>query len=1490
MSANRLTLVLALVISLCGCWKRNAADKLDKKDGRPLVKDTDLSQGDSSNEPGKNKQADKNNSLDGQNNKSSGGGNSDRAGTGTYEKALALAVEQLGDIPPAPEGFTGESLPADTEIPADIQARVTTYDDGYIDDAIAFTKHAHPTVRYKAIERLRFIDNDDYDLDKIVEALRAAMQDPVVKNQLIAIDTLDHYKQNARNALLQLFQLALDPQEDIRKAALDCLRILGPASEPLTPALIQLLKKPDYPDHFKVINVLGEVGPSAVAAADPMMPFIEKHYYSDLSAALGKINATGHVLNLLQSSDEDMQSKGAVAVQHLQTFDSAMTPILIAMSTKDDFSAKIESVDALAAIRPTTKKIVAALGKATTDKENLVRSSAIQALGKIDPKMEEAIPFLVAATKDSYEFAADQATEALGKFQSSPEMRLNLILDQMMGTTEETYSQNDAIKNGAADFYPILMKMVQDKSIDEAKRAVALFATQQVFFTDEFRSNNKQNEFNNLLKTLFQNDNSVQVKSACAILVNRFSDHDISRDAYLPVLIESLHESNIGFVRNNTVEYLADVAWRMEPAEQQKVAKAFNELLLDDDKNIRSSAAYKLHDCEEAASLAIPNLLTVAKRPAQDGDYSRSWAVISIGKIGTQPDKSIPVLMQILKDDQSDLRGDAIVSAAKVIAKNNLPADDLIPLIKNCLEQKKGYLPPWIRAAGELGEKGAPLTSLLAKQLDDKSTFDDAANALGKIGPHATDAVPKLIERAKALSGYDRNHMLEAIAEIGTHADEFVAAYPELAKDIENIGDVVEVLTVYGEKAKPLAPEVAKLLELKGLSSKRRVIEFLVSCKANDPVIIENIKRIATSENEDNYVREYADEALETLAPTDSYVIAKKMQSVARMGPAESKKYFEPLGERASTILDAGIKSPESQMRIAIAKILPNVLPPEQAIEKLQTLLGDPDANVQQNAAVQLDQLGVCTPKVLGPLTKSLANEEFWNTRWQLAALGAGVIDPMLTLMLDPQQDIQLRIKIAETFNSYSSSYRPGQLPSVLVDALAADDALNQRLATIAAVNLGFSNDAHAPVLIGAVNDKDSEIQLRTNALQTLGKIRFTDGYPTKEVLQHVIEIAKGETPELVDIAFEILQSIKLDENQIDSLLSLYNDEKTSERAFKTICYRNTSSDKFLPFLIDALKSDDSDNRSEIRYAINKYLPAATDQIISIFVDTNASESVRLNAGILLLNSNIKLNDSQQPIVKNLLADKSPQLKLTAANLLAKSGLQTDNLSQQLFDSLKSDNYQLRNSAIQSLINSPDLLNPIRDKLFDALVNSGNEQFRDAALRLLTVQKDLTDQQANQVIDAYFATKENSRYPFNRAIVQSEKLRQSLVSRFEKSDNRKQKATLKLFAGVQQNDDFDRKPLIDLARSVFESDAGDLQLDAAIALASLHRESSDVAEVLIQHLYDSESESVNYDVKRAINQMKDLKPVLPYAIRLLDKRSRRIRSITAIPESWSGCG
>ncbi len=572
-----------------------------------------------------------------------------------------LRPADFSDIPPAPQGFTGEDQAADAPIPEDGQRKLKSYDDGYSASLIEILTYPNPKVREEAVERLGYLDEEEHDIPAVIQALRGALKDPVLEVRSAAAYRLAGYEAKAKNALPELAAMLNETDKDLLDNVLYAIGMIGEDAAPLVPQLVEMLKKEEQPNRGDVINALADIGPASRPAI-PLLVERLQYFNDDAAIALGMIGAEQELQQAMVSDTQFIRKHGAQGAEHLPAHSPTTVNLLIKMVTGDSYEyTRSAAAEALSAVRPTTKEITLALGEATKDENETVRREAAIAIGKSEPTFDEAIPFLVELTKDEEEWVREVATSALGKFKGSPEKRLAVILDQLVDGIEAYSGQTAALQKGAEEFYPLLQQMAVDSELDEARRGAVILSLKELYSNGDFLTDEIDEELGALADSLMGADQPATVRGAAAMLY-RFNRN---KNEYYPrhtaAFVAGLNDATYDQVR-------MDAALILSYKKKTEAIPGLIEMLKSPKQKLQDAAVDGLGDFRQDASPAIPALIKLA----EDKEHPRRYAPITtIGKIATQPELTEPALMKLLDDEEEHVRNNAAKALINVIAQND---------------------------------------------------------------------------------------------------------------------------------------------------------------------------------------------------------------------------------------------------------------------------------------------------------------------------------------------------------------------------------------------------------------------------------------------------------------------------------------------------------------------------------------------------------------------------------------------------------------------------------------------------------------------------------------------------------------------------------------------------------------------------------------------------------------------------------------------------
>lgn len=242
----------------------------------------------------------------------------------------------------------------------------------------------------------------------------------------------------------------------------------------------------------------------------------------------------------------------------------------------------------------------------------------------------------------------------------------------------------------------------------------------------------------------------------------------------VPALIKALADEN-EYVRNFSAISLKEIGPNAKDAVPALIK------LLGDDAIFRTAQ----DALGSVGKEAIPDLISVFPEPKGDSETEeakrlrwriRNRAVTVFGTIGGV---AVPDLIEILKSEKDDMSQDF---AAEALGDIGPAAKEAVPALIQHITESNRYKK---KATEKLGQYQWTLKSFLETLRDSDVLW--GARALGKIGPDAKDAAPKLLSLLQAIQNEEFNankHVLiEALGGIGPTASASVPTLIQLLKD-----------------------------------------------------------------------------------------------------------------------------------------------------------------------------------------------------------------------------------------------------------------------------------------------------------------------------------------------------------------------------------------------------------------------------------------------------------------------------------------------------------------------------------------------------------------------------------------------------------------------------------------------------------------------------------------------------------------------------------
>ncbi len=340
-------------------------------------------------------------------------------------------------------------------------------------------------------------------------------------------------------------------------------------------------------------------------------------------------------------------------------------------------SAHIEAAEELAVLGPAAKDAVPALVAVLDDPDVQVRATAAIALGRIGSDAKDAVGKLIGLLEDATELVRWTALIALGDIGPAASPAVPSVIRKLRDEAENVRSGAmfalGRIGPAAAVTVPTVVEFLSDQRDDVvwvAARALGKMGEAAVLPLIEGLKSSKQIVRWACARAL--GGIGPAAHAAVPALITALFDQGEERLYYIPrFAAEALGQ--IGPAAVSAVPALIEALRKDHIRMQFKVAKAVKVIgpehaipalipLLAEEK-VGWGASFVL---QELGAAAVPELIAVLKSGNRMARYHACSTIRTIGSIGSQALSVVPVLIRLLRDDDSFVRCEAARALASI--------------------------------------------------------------------------------------------------------------------------------------------------------------------------------------------------------------------------------------------------------------------------------------------------------------------------------------------------------------------------------------------------------------------------------------------------------------------------------------------------------------------------------------------------------------------------------------------------------------------------------------------------------------------------------------------------------------------------------------------------------------------------------------------------------------------------------------------------------
>jgi HEAT repeat protein len=500
--------------------------------------------------------------------------------------------------------------------------------------------------------------------------LFAGLQDRDWRVRRAAVRQLGELSSTNKEIVEQLDAALEDDDSRVRRSAATALGRLGPDAARATTSLIRRLQDDDPEVVLSAVRALGLIGRRASRAARHLRPLLH-----DPDTAVRVTSADSMILmrrhtsaslaalaGLLDDSDAAIRSAAARALGHAGKKAADTAAGLIDLLGDGDPAVRATAVEALGEIG---EPVVGLLISSLNNGNPVFLRAAVEALGKIG---RPAVAELIDALNDEGAelLVRLYASKALARIGDDADQVVPALVERLAdGNPQIRIAALEALGNlgpTAAAATPAIIEAVADRNEEPLVREYAITAAARVAPA--------MPEVNAVLVEATTDSNARIFEAAVAALEEVRLHGEAPAGDEVALWVEQLSSVDPG-PRLAAARELAELG----PYARDAVAPLTAALTAEEnDAELRSAIATALGLIGPAAEPALPALIASLRSP---DDGLRDAALAAMRRIGPQT-RTIPALMEAVKDSDLGVRGSAVLSIQNFVSARLLGWQDLL--------------------------------------------------------------------------------------------------------------------------------------------------------------------------------------------------------------------------------------------------------------------------------------------------------------------------------------------------------------------------------------------------------------------------------------------------------------------------------------------------------------------------------------------------------------------------------------------------------------------------------------------------------------------------------------------------------------------------------------------------------------------------------------------------------------------------------------------